>query len=62
MMRISMQLTDKTKANKDLWQAWADLFYSPIKPISLGLEYVYGEREAFCSRNQMVVKQAQTIE
>ncbi|RKG54329.1 hypothetical protein D7V64_05140 [Acinetobacter cumulans] len=40
-------LTDKTKANKDLWQAWANLFYNPIKPISLGLEYVYGEREAF---------------
>ena len=40
-------LPDKTKANKDLWQAWANVFYSPIKPISLGLEYVYGEREAF---------------
>lgn len=32
--------------NKDLWQAWANVFYSPIKPVSLGLEYVYGEREA----------------
>ncbi|OTG79642.1 hypothetical protein B9T33_10890 [Acinetobacter sp. ANC 5054] len=38
---------DKTKINKDLWQAWANVFYSPTKPISLGLEYVYGEREAF---------------
>ena len=40
-------LTDKTKANKNLWQAWGNLFYSPVKPISVGLEYVYGEREAF---------------
>ena len=38
---------DKTKINKDLWQAWANVFYSPVKPVSLGLEYVYGEREAF---------------
>ena len=29
--------------NKDLWQAWANVFYSPIKPVSLGLEYTYGE-------------------
>ncbi|OTG66480.1 DcaP family trimeric outer membrane transporter [Acinetobacter silvestris] len=39
--------TLKDKANKNLWQAWGNLFYSPTKPISLGLEYVYGEREAF---------------
>lgn len=38
--------SDKTTINKDLWQAWANVFYSPIKPVSLGLEYVYGEREA----------------
>nr|WP_228721927.1 DcaP family trimeric outer membrane transporter [Acinetobacter indicus] len=36
----------RTDVNKDLWQAWANVFYSPIKPVSLGLEYVYGEREA----------------
>ncbi|MCT8088166.1 hypothetical protein H0920_05845 [Acinetobacter sp. C_4_1] len=40
-------LADKTKANKELWQAWANIFYSPTKPLSFGLEYVYGEREAF---------------
>ncbi|OTG82437.1 DcaP family trimeric outer membrane transporter [Acinetobacter sp. ANC 4648] len=39
--------TLKDKANKNLWQAWGNLFYSPTKPISLGLEYVYGERETF---------------
>src|SRR3990167_1530509 len=40
-------LADKTVANKELWQAWANIFYSPRKPLSFGLEYVYGEREAF---------------
>lgn len=35
-----------TTVNKDLWQAWANVFYSPTKPLSFGLEYVYGEREA----------------
>ncbi|HRO77184.1 MAG TPA: DcaP family trimeric outer membrane transporter [Acinetobacter towneri] len=38
---------DTTTINKDLWQAWANVFYSPRKPLSFGLEYVYGEREAF---------------
>lgn len=42
-------LADKTKANKDLWQAWANVFYSPTKPLSFGVEYVYGEREAFAA-------------
>ncbi|MCO8062205.1 DcaP family trimeric outer membrane transporter [Acinetobacter lwoffii] len=36
-----------TTVNKDLWQAWANIFYSPTKPLSFGLEYVYGEREAY---------------
>lgn len=39
--------TNQTAINKELWQAWANMFYSPTKPISLGVEYVYGEREAF---------------
>ncbi|WPC33591.1 MULTISPECIES: DcaP family trimeric outer membrane transporter [unclassified Acinetobacter] len=43
----ALSATDKTKANKDLWQAWANVFYNPTKPLSLGLEYVYGEREAY---------------
>ena len=35
-----------TAINKDLWQAWANVFYNPSKPLSFGFEYVYGEREA----------------
>ena len=38
--------SNATRANKDLWQAWANVFYSPTKPLSFGLEYVYGERTA----------------
>ncbi len=38
--------SNTTRANKDLWQAWANVFYSPTKPLSFGLEYVYGERTA----------------
>lgn len=34
------------EVNKELWQGWANIFYSPTKPLSFGLEYVYGEREA----------------
>lgn len=40
-------LSNKSAANKDLWQAWANVFYSPSRPLSFGLEYIYGEREAF---------------
>ena len=40
---------DLTKVNKELWQTWANIFYSPIKPISFGLEYVYGERKAYAA-------------
>ncbi|WP_168418277.1 DcaP family trimeric outer membrane transporter [Acinetobacter towneri] len=38
--------SDATRANKELWQGWANIFYSPRKPLSFGLEYVYGERTA----------------
>ena len=40
-------IASSPQANKELWQAWANVFYSPVKPISFGLEYVYGEREVF---------------
>lgn len=41
--------SNATRANKDLWQAWANVFYSPTKPLSFGLEYVYGERKALAA-------------
>ena len=42
---------DKTTINKELWQGWANIYYSPRKPLSFGLEYVYGERTALEAGN-----------
>ncbi len=41
------KLTTPNSLNDNLWQGWANVFYSPVKPLSFGLEYVYGERETF---------------
>lgn len=38
---------NKDSINDNLWQAWANVFYSPAKPLTFGVEYVYGERETF---------------
>ncbi|MDY6460466.1 DcaP family trimeric outer membrane transporter [Acinetobacter faecalis] len=32
-------------ANKKLQQAWLNVLYSPVKPLSFGAEYVYGKRD-----------------
>lgn len=41
---------DNTTQNKELWQGWINGMYNPYKPITLGMEYVYGERETFDGR------------
>jgi hypothetical protein len=41
---------DNTAQNKELWQGWINGMYNPYKPITLGMEYVYGERETFDGR------------
>lgn len=33
--------------NKCLQQGWINLMYSPIAPLTFGVEYIYGERETF---------------
>ena len=33
--------------NKELKEGWINLFYNPVKPINLGIEYMYGERKTF---------------
>ena len=33
--------------NKALTEGWINLFYNPVKPINLGIEYMYGERKTF---------------
>lgn len=37
---------NKTEVNTSQWQTWANAFYQPTQPLSLGVEYVYGERKA----------------
>lgn len=34
-------------ANKTLQQGWVNMMYTPNKPMTFGVEYVYGERETF---------------
>lgn len=49
-------------ANKKLQQGWINMMYKPYKPLTLGVEYVYGERntvndrEGKDSRLEMMVK------
>lgn len=38
---------DGTSQNKELQQGWLNVLYSPVKPITFGAEYVYGQRETF---------------
>ena len=38
--------------NKELWQTWANVFYQPVKPVSVGVEYTLGERETFKTPSQ----------
>jgi len=33
--------------NKTLQQGWWNIMYSPVTPITFGLEYIYGERKTF---------------
>lgn len=34
-----------TTGNESLQQAWLNLIYNPFKPVTFGMEYIYGERE-----------------
>lgn len=36
-----------TVQNKKLQQGWLNVMYSPVKPITFGAEYVYGQRETY---------------
>ncbi|ENX36486.1 hypothetical protein F889_00200 [Acinetobacter colistiniresistens] len=36
-----------TAQNKTLQQGWWNIMYSPVTPITFGLEYIYGERKTF---------------
>jgi len=36
--------------NKELKEGWINMFYNPVKPINLGIEYMYGERKTFTDK------------
>ena len=36
--------------NETLQQAWLNVMYNPVTPITLGVEYIYGERETFSGK------------
>lgn len=38
---------NNTTQNKSLWQGWVNVMYNPYNPITLGVEYLYGERKTF---------------
>ncbi len=38
-----------TAQNKALQQGWINFMYSPITPLTFGIEYIYGERETYTS-------------
>ena len=40
-----------TSANEKVQQAWANLIYTPVKPIDLGVEYINGKRETFAGQS-----------
>lgn len=40
-------VNDMTTQNETLKEAWINLFYTPVKTLNFGVEYMYGERETF---------------
>lgn len=36
-----------TTQNKELKEAWINIFYTPVKTLNFGVEYMYGERKTF---------------
>ncbi|CAM4107367.1 DcaP family trimeric outer membrane transporter [Acinetobacter pragensis] len=44
---FSALVKNDTTQNKELKEAWINMFYNPVKPINVGVEYMYGERKTF---------------
>lgn len=45
--QFAQQAFADTTQNKTLQQGWGNIMYSPVTPITFGLEYIYGERKTF---------------
>ena len=39
-------------ANEEVYQAWINFIYSPVKPLDLGVEYINGKRETFAGESK----------
>ena len=39
--------TLNSTANEEVYQAWINFIYSPVKPLDLGVEYINGKRDTF---------------
>lgn len=39
--------TSNPTANEEVYQAWINFIYSPVKPLDLGVEYINGKRDTF---------------
>ena len=40
-----------TAANEEVYQAWINFIYSPVKPLDLGVEYINGKRDTFAGES-----------
>jgi len=38
-------------ANEEVYQAWINFIYSPVKPLDLGVEYINGKRDTFAGNS-----------
>ena len=43
--------TLKATANEEVYQAWINFIYSPVKPLDLGVEYINGKRDTFAGNS-----------
>lgn len=41
-----------TAANEEVYQAWINFIYSPVKPLDLGVEYINGKRDTFAGESK----------
>ena len=40
-----------TAENEEVYQAWINFIYSPVKPLDLGVEYINGKRDTFAGNS-----------
>ena len=43
--------TANPTANEEVYQAWINFIYSPVKPLDLGVEYINGKRDTFAGNS-----------